>query len=81
MFDHLPKREFKVTLNITVRADGATIEDLESKNGTFLGDTRVEAACEIHDRDLVRFGSVCGTFRSAPPASTLTDPGARRELK
>ena len=66
---------------IRVSADRAEVEDLRSKNGTFVGDEPVNEPRELRDRDLVRFGTVCGTFRSAPPASTLTDPGARRDTK
>jgi len=66
---------------IRVSGDRAEVEDLQSKNGTFVGEERVDAPRELRDRDLVRFGTVCGTFRSAPPASTLTDPGARRVSK
>ncbi len=59
---------------IRVSGDRAEVEDLQSKNGTFIGDERVDQVRELSDRDLVRFGSVCGTFRSAPQGSTLTDP-------
>ena len=62
---------------IRVNGDRAEIHDLGSKNGTFIGDQRVETPRQIADRELVRFGTICGTFRSAPPGSTVTDPGAR----
>jgi hypothetical protein len=66
---------------IRISGDRAEVEDLQSKNGTFIGDERLEGARQLSDRDILRFGSVCGTFRSAPPGSTLTDPAARREKR
>lgn len=61
---------------IRVSGDQAEIRDLGSKNGTFIGDQRIETPRQLADRELVRFGTICGTFRSAPPGSTITDPGA-----
>ena len=66
---------------IRINGDRAEVEDLRSKNGTFIGDERADEPRELSDREIVRFGSVCGTFRSAPPGSTLTDPAARREKR
>jgi len=42
---------------------GATIEDLGSKNGTWLGDQRVTAPIALLDGDAVRLGSLVLTFR------------------
>jgi DNA-binding winged helix-turn-helix (wHTH) protein len=47
---------------ITVAGDEATIEDLESKNGTFVTDRRLEAAARLADGDSIRVGSVRLTF-------------------
>jgi DNA-binding winged helix-turn-helix (wHTH) protein len=47
---------------ITVTADGATVEDLGSKNGTFVADRRVEAATPLADGDVIRVGAVLVTF-------------------
>jgi DNA-binding winged helix-turn-helix (wHTH) protein len=47
---------------ITVAGDEATIEDLESKNGTFVADRRLEAATRLADGDSIRVGSVRLTF-------------------
>jgi DNA-binding winged helix-turn-helix (wHTH) protein len=63
---------------IRIEGDRAELEDLRSKNGTFIGDHRVTEPRELSDRDIVRFGSVCGTFLSAPAASTLTEPAGKR---
>ena len=47
---------------ITINGDEATIEDLESKNGTFIGDDRVAAVTRLADGDSIRVGSVRLTF-------------------
>ena len=41
----------------------ATLEDLGSKNGTFVKGARVTAPTYLRDGDRVRFGSVLATFR------------------
>jgi DNA-binding winged helix-turn-helix (wHTH) protein len=43
---------------ITINGDGATIEDLESKNGTFVADRHVDAVTPLADGDSIRIGSV-----------------------
>jgi DNA-binding winged helix-turn-helix (wHTH) protein len=48
---------------ITVRGDNATIEDLESKNGTWIKGNRVASHQLLGDGDQIRFGSVRVTFR------------------
>jgi len=48
---------------IAIDASGARIEDLGSKNGTFVGAKRVEAALLLRDGDAVRLGSVSMVFR------------------
>jgi len=58
---------------IVVSDDGATLEDLGSKNGTHIGDRKVEAPVPLADGDAVRVGSVSLTLRIYPmPDSTLT---------
>jgi DNA-binding winged helix-turn-helix (wHTH) protein len=47
---------------ITIAGDEATIEDLESKNGTFVTDRRLETATPLADGDSIRIGSVRLTF-------------------
>jgi DNA-binding winged helix-turn-helix (wHTH) protein len=46
----------------------ATIEDLDSKNGTWLDGERVEGSRPLPDGASVRLGSVHLTFRLTPPA-------------
>jgi DNA-binding winged helix-turn-helix (wHTH) protein len=41
----------------------AVLEDLGSKNGTYLRGTRVKAPAHLRDGDPIRFGSVLATFR------------------
>lgn len=61
---------------IRIAACQATIEDLGSKNGTFVGSERLEGARALADGDVIRVGSVKLTFRMLrPPSSTQTDAG------
>lgn len=65
---------------IVVTDDGATVEDLESKNGTFLQGKKVTAAVPLSDGDKLKFGSVVLTIRIfAVPESTETAGGADEE--
>ena len=62
---------------LTISAGEARIEDLASKNGTFVGDHRVEGARSLSDGDVIRVGSVSLTFRMLQsPSSTQTEPDA-----
>ena len=49
---------------IVVEDAWATIEDLGSKNGTFIGTTRVIRRRELRDGDVVRLSGVPATFRA-----------------
>jgi len=61
---------------ILMSDEGATLEDLGSKNGTYLGEKRVESAEPLSDGDRIRVGSVSLTLRIYPmPDSTLTTGG------
>jgi DNA-binding winged helix-turn-helix (wHTH) protein len=54
----------------------ATIEDLKSKNGTYVGDKPVISPHRLADGDQIRLGPVVITFRIPPPVgSTDTAPG------
>jgi DNA-binding winged helix-turn-helix (wHTH) protein len=48
---------------IVVSGDSATLEDLGSKNGTFVGEEAVIAPRPLRDGDRVRIGTVRMTFR------------------
>ena len=52
---------------ITIEADGAVVEDLGSKNGTYVNDQRVTRPTPVVDGSQVRIGSLLFTFRSAQP--------------
>jgi DNA-binding winged helix-turn-helix (wHTH) protein len=65
---------------IIISADEAMIEDLESKNGTFVTDRRLDAATRLVDGDSIRIGSVLLTFTAVrSPGSTLTEHRIDRE--
>jgi DNA-binding winged helix-turn-helix (wHTH) protein len=58
---------------IVVDAGGATIEDLGSKNGTWIGSRPIRSTTRLHDGDEIRMGSVQMTVRRhAGAASTQT---------
>ena len=63
---------------IVVRSDGATLEDLGSKNGTYLQHKRITSAT-LSDGDEIRIGNATLVFRmELPLAATDTvasDPG------
>jgi DNA-binding winged helix-turn-helix (wHTH) protein len=60
-----------------IRVDGtqATVEDLESKNGTYLGGQRITAPSVLSDGDQIRLGSVVVTFRIPPPVGATETAG------
>jgi len=63
---------------IVVSAQGATIEDLGSKNGTYLRGRRLSAPAALADGDEIRLGSVRMSFRaSSDTEPTKTDPADR----
>ena len=62
---------------IVVAGGQATIEDLGSKNGTFLRGRRLTEKQPLADGDEIVIGPVLVTFRAAPPRSTETDTALR----
>lgn len=64
---------------ITIDARGAVVEDLGSKNGTFVDDRRVTAPTTIVDGSQVRIGSLLFTFRLPRPASSTETLSSHRE--
>jgi len=59
---------------IRIGGGTATLEDLGSKNGTYIGDRRLSAATALSDGDTIRVGSVTLTFRSiSTPGPTETE--------
>lgn len=63
---------------ISVTEIGYVLEDLGSKNGTFVNGTRLARPHRLKDGDEIRLGSVQMTFRTfAAPPSTETEAEAR----
>ena len=63
---------------IRISAGRAAIEDLGSKNGTFVGDQRVDGSRSLGDGDIIGVGSVKLTVRVLQtPSSTETEPDGR----
>jgi DNA-binding winged helix-turn-helix (wHTH) protein len=48
----------------------ATLEDLGSKNGTYLRGAKITGPASLSDGDQIRLGSVLVTFRIPPPAGS-----------
>jgi len=60
---------------IVIDGAAARIEDLGSKNGTFVRETRVTGAVPLRDRDGIRLGAVAMVFHrseAGPPTRTAT---------
>jgi DNA-binding winged helix-turn-helix (wHTH) protein len=62
---------------IVVSGPEATVEDLGSKNGTFVRGQPVKAPHRLADGDQIRLGSVIVTFRIPPPVVTTDTTPAR----
>lgn len=60
---------------IVVSPEGATLEDLGSKNGTFVRGRRVDAVTPLADGDELAVGSARMSFRSSVAESTQTATG------
>jgi pSer/pThr/pTyr-binding forkhead associated (FHA) protein len=64
---------------IVIGGETAIVEDLGSKNGTYLRGQRVEVASSLADGDQIRLGSVPLTLRVlARPGSTATRSRPRK---
>jgi pSer/pThr/pTyr-binding forkhead associated (FHA) protein len=55
---------------IVLEPSGAAVEDLGSKNGTYVGGRRITSSLALNDGDRIRLGSVVVTFRIPPPAGS-----------
>ena len=55
---------------IVVGPDGATLEDLGSKNGTKLQGTKIRKAAPLADRDVIQIGTVSMVVRVYRPSGT-----------
>jgi DNA-binding winged helix-turn-helix (wHTH) protein len=66
---------------IVIEANAAVVEDLGSKNGTYVNDRQVSGPTPVVDGDQVRLGSMLFTFRLPQPSQsteTQTSPSGRR---
>ncbi len=61
---------------IDVAGDKATLEDLGSKNGTYLRGKKLQSPALLSDGDEIRVGTVPMTFRSFSPGSTTQTVGS-----
>jgi FHA domain-containing protein len=59
---------------VVIAADGATIEDLDSKNGTFVGERRISTPTTLRDGDRLRLGTVRLVFKAGSEGTTATVP-------
>lgn len=60
---------------IRIAGRRAQVEDLQSKNGTFVDEVRVQDSCDLRDGAIIRFGSISGVFGAMPlDGTTVTDP-------
>jgi len=62
---------------IVIDPKGAMVEDLGSKNGTYVNDQRVGGATPIVDGDQVRLGSLLFTFRLSQPSDSTETQSSR----
>ena len=49
---------------ITITGDRATLEDLGSRNGTFVNEQRIDSVTFLKDGDQIRIGSILCTLRA-----------------
>jgi DNA-binding winged helix-turn-helix (wHTH) protein len=63
---------------ISIDGDRAVLEDLKSRNGTFLEGKRLAAPTEIHNGAVIALGPITLTFLSLSAASTRSMSGSVR---
>jgi DNA-binding winged helix-turn-helix (wHTH) protein len=62
---------------IEIDANRATVEDLGSKNGTYVNDRLVSGPTPVVDGDQVRLGSLLFTFRLSQPSQSTETQSSR----
>jgi DNA-binding winged helix-turn-helix (wHTH) protein len=62
---------------IVIHAKGGVIEDLASKNGTYVNDRKVNGPTPVADGDQVRIGSLLFTFRLAQTSESTETQSSR----
>ena len=68
-------------VRITINARNVVIEDLGSKNGTYVNDRRVTGPTSIADGSQVRIGSLLFTFRLPQPAGSTETLSSHRQRR
>jgi pSer/pThr/pTyr-binding forkhead associated (FHA) protein len=66
---------------VAIDGAGAVIEDLGSKNGTYVNDRRVSEPTPVADGDQVRFGSLVFTFRRSQPAQSTQSITSQSDVR
>jgi DNA-binding winged helix-turn-helix (wHTH) protein len=66
---------------IVIDQRGVFMEDLGSKNGTYVNDQRVTAATPVADGDQIRVGSLLLRFRTSQPAGSTETLGSGTRLR
>ena len=61
--------------SVCVGAEGATIEDLGSHNGTHVAGRRIEGRVALRDGDEIRLGSITLVYRAFAAGETESEPG------
>ncbi|MDQ6800438.1 MAG: winged helix-turn-helix domain-containing protein [Acidobacteriota bacterium] len=64
---------------ITIRENAVTLEDLDSKNGTYLDGAKLTGSASIHDGQTIVLGDASIAFRRSRGGSTLTVSKLRRK--
>jgi DNA-binding winged helix-turn-helix (wHTH) protein len=64
---------------VTLKGAEATVEDLGSKNGTFVRGSRITTRHPLIDADQIRFGPVVVTFRIPPPAGSTETANSKAD--
>jgi DNA-binding winged helix-turn-helix (wHTH) protein len=62
---------------VAIDASGAIVEDLGSKNGTYVNDRRIDVPTPVVDGDQVRIGSLLFTFRMSQGNETTETQSSR----
>jgi DNA-binding winged helix-turn-helix (wHTH) protein len=74
--DHTVSRKHAA---ITIREDAITVEDLDSKNGTYLDSVRLNGSAPIQDGETIVLGDASIVFRRSGGGSTVTVSRLKRK--
>ena len=66
---------------ITVSPSGVTLEDLDSKNGTYIDGVKLTGAASIHEGQTIVLGDASILFRRSRGSSTVTSSRLKRSKK